>query len=134
MKDLIFDEFQNSVDECLLRHKSILDIMSKLQESEARVNRALIKSVTSCGCLKVEAERQHIPHNIDNLDLEDLDHCFDTHLKGNICNSCREILEKELGNHFFYIASVCNSLDLNLYDIFLKEYKNINALGKYTLK
>ncbi|HAG45078.1 MAG TPA: DUF1573 domain-containing protein, partial [Clostridium sp.] len=59
MKDLIFDEFQNSVDECLLRHKSILDIMSKLQESEARVNRALIKSVTSCGCLKVEAEKQH---------------------------------------------------------------------------
>lgn len=132
MKDLIFDEFQNSVDECLLRHRSILDIMSKLQESQARVNRALIKAVTSCGCIKVTAEKQHLPSNIDNLDLDDL--CFDTHLKGDICNSCREVLEKELGNHFFYIASICNSLDLNLYDIFLKEYKNINALGKYTLK
>jgi len=28
MKDLIFDEFQNSVDSSLLRHKSILDILS----------------------------------------------------------------------------------------------------------
>ena len=59
MKDVIFDNFQNSVDESLLRHRSILDIITKLQESQARVNRAVAKSVTNCGCIKVEAKKQY---------------------------------------------------------------------------
>jgi len=63
MKDLIFDEFQNAVDNSLLRHKSILDIMTKLQESQARVNRAVIKAVTSCGCLEIQAKKQCIPNS-----------------------------------------------------------------------
>ena len=41
MKDCIFDNFQNSVDESLLRHRSVLDVITKLQESDARVNRAV---------------------------------------------------------------------------------------------
>ncbi|EET85405.1 conserved hypothetical protein [Clostridium carboxidivorans P7] len=57
MKDVIFDDFQNAVDESLLRHKSILDIMTKLQESNARINRAIAKSITNCGCIKLTAEK-----------------------------------------------------------------------------
>lgn len=49
MKDIIFDDFQNAVSESLLRHKSVLDILSKLNESEARIDRAVTKSVTNCG-------------------------------------------------------------------------------------
>ena len=56
MKDVIFDDFQNSVNESLLRHRSVLDIMSKLQESEARINRAVVKTVTNCGCMTIEAK------------------------------------------------------------------------------
>ena len=41
MKDIIFDSFQNDVSESLLRHKSILDILTKYTESSSRVKRAV---------------------------------------------------------------------------------------------
>ena len=134
MKDVIFDNFQNSVDESLLRHRSILDIITKLQESQARVNRAVAKSITNCGCIKVEAKKQYTPANIDDLNLDTLSASLDTHMQGNLCKNCREVLERELGNNLFYITSLCNLLDLNLYDILLKEYDKINTLGKYTMR
>lgn len=134
MKDVIFDDFQNSVDESLLRHRSILDIITKLQESQARVNRAVAKSITNCGCIKVEAKKQYIPANIDDLNLDTLSASLDTHMQGNLCKNCREVLERELGNNLFYITSLCNLLDLNLYDILLKEYDKISTLGKYTMR
>ena len=134
MKDLIFDGFQNSVDESLLRHRSILDIITKLQESEARVNRAVVKSVTNCGCINIDAKKQYVPTNIEDLDLDTLGASLDTHMQGKLCDNCREVLEKELGNNLFYITSLCNLLDLNLYDILIKEYDKINTLGKYTMR
>lgn len=132
MKDLIFDNFQNAVDESLLRHKSILDILTKLQESEGRINRAVAKSVTNCGCIKVEAKKQELPKEDD--DIDDLAKALKTHVKGALCDNCREVIEREIGNNLFYLASLCNSLDLNLYDVFIKEYDRINTLGKYTLR
>lgn len=134
MKDCIFDNFQNSVDESLLRHRSILDIITKLQESAARVNRAVAKSITTCGCINVEAKKQYTPANIDDLNLDTLIASLDTHMQGKLCDNCREVLERELGNNLFYTTSLCNLLDLNLYDILLKEYDNISTLGKYTMR
>ena len=134
MKDCIFDNFQNSVDESLLRHRSILDIITKLQESEARVNRAVVKSITNCGCINVEAKKQYTPDNIEDLDLDTLSESLDTHMEGKLCENCREVLERELGNNIFYTTSLCNLLDLNLYDIILKEYDKINTLGKYNMR
>lgn len=135
MKDCIFDNFQNSVDESLLRHRSILDIITKLQESQARVNRAVVKSITNCGCIKVEAKKQYTPDNIDDdVNLDTLSASLDTHLEGNLCENCREVLERELGNNLFYTTSLCNLLDLNLYDVLLKEYDKINTLGKYNMR
>lgn len=133
MKDVIFDDYQNAVSENLLRHKSLLDIMTKLQESEARINRALAKSITNCGCIELNAEKQPLPQD-QNGDIEDFKTYFNTHLLGNMCDNCREILERELGNNLFYLTSLCNLLDLNLYDILLKEYNRINTLGKYTMR
>jgi NTP pyrophosphatase (non-canonical NTP hydrolase) len=134
MKDCIFDDFQNSVDESLLRHRSVLDIITKLQESEARVSRAVAKSVTNCGCIEVQAKKQYTTDNIDDLDLDTLSASLDTHMHGKLCDNCREVLESELGNNLFYITSLCNLLDLNLYDILLKEYDKISTLGKYTMR
>lgn len=133
MKDVIFDDYQNAVSENLLRHKSLLDIMTKLQESEARINRALAKSITNCGCIELNAEKQPLPQD-ENGDIKDFKTYFNTHLKGNMCDNCREMLERELGNNLFYFTSLCNLLDLNLYDILLKEYNRINTLGKYTMR
>jgi len=131
MKDVIFDDFQNAVSESLLRHKSILDILSKLNESEARINRAVAKSVTNCGCLKINAAKQQRPEDID---IESFSQCLKTHLEGTLCENCREVLEREIGNNLFYLTSLCNVLDLNLYDILLKEYDKIDTLGKYTFR
>jgi hypothetical protein len=128
MKDIIIDDFQNSVDECLLRHRSILDILTKLQESESRINRAVAKSVTNCGCIEINGTANKSTENKNSND-----NC-DTHLSGKLCVNCREVIEQEIGNNLFYLTSLCNLLDLNLYDIFLKEEDRINTLGKFTLR
>jgi hypothetical protein len=132
MKDVIFDDYQNLVQESLLRHKSILDITTKLQDSQARINRAFAKSVTNCGCLEIEAKKQRIPN--EEYDIESLKNCLQTHIKGKICENCREVLEREIGNNLFYLTSLCNVLDISLYDVMLREYDRINTLGKYTLR
>lgn len=133
MKDIIFDDFQNAVNDSLLRHRSLLDIITKLQESEGRINRAVAKSVTNCGCIQLEAKKQEVP-NIDDIDIEFLKDCLRSHLGGELCDNCRDIIEKEIGNNLFYLTSLCNLLDLNLYDILLKEYNKIDTLGKYTFR
>lgn len=137
MKDVIFDNFQNAVDECLLRHRSLLDIMTKLQESQGRINRALAKSVTNCGCIEIDAAKQQLPKSDDtdiDIDIDSFKKHLNTHLSGSLCNNCRDVLEREMGNNLFYLTSLCNLLDLNLYDILLKEYDKINTLGKYTFR
>ena len=134
MKDIIFDEFQNSVNESLLRHRSILDILTKLQESEARINRSVIKSVTNCGCLRIDSTKQDLPDNQEDVDIEELKYSLKTHVEGELCENCREVVESEIGNNLFYLASLCNTLNLNLYDVLLKELDNINTLGKFTLR
>lgn len=47
MKDIIFDDFQNCVNDSLIRHKSILDILTKYSESTSKVNRSVAKAVNS---------------------------------------------------------------------------------------
>lgn len=132
MKDIIFDDFQNSVDDSLLRHRSILDIMSKYTESTARVNRAITKAVTNCGCIKINADKQTLLN--DNMSMDELNNCLQSHISGKLCDNCREIIEKEMGNNLFYLTSLCNALGVNLYDILLNEYDKINTLGKFTMR
>ncbi|MEG2353909.1 MAG: DUF1573 domain-containing protein [Clostridium sp.] len=135
MKDIIFDQFQNSVNECLLRNRSILDIITKLEESQGRVNRAVIKSATNCGCIKISTtESADTLTDLDNIVIEYLNTCFDSNIKDTLCTNCREVIQQELGDHLFYIASLCNTLDLNMYDILLNELKGLNTLGKFSLK
>lgn len=124
MKDIILDNFQDDVNKLLLRHKSILDILTKYSESNARVNRAVAKSITNCGCIEVYAKKQDINFNSS----------LSNHLKGTLCDNCREIIQTEIGNSLFYLTSLCNCLDLNLYDILLKEENKINILGKFTFR
>ena len=132
MNDIIFDDFQNAVEGSLLRHKSILDILTKYAESQARVSRAIAKSVTNCGCIKINADKQYIPLDNDSDDVVDLS--LSTHLNGELCESCREVIEREIGNNVFYLTSLCNALDINLYDVLLKENDKINTLGKFTFR
>ena len=125
MKDIIYDDFQNSVNDSLLRHKSIIDLLTKYSESSARVNRAIAKSVTNCGCIEIHAKKQNLSteDSINNISL-------DTHIEGSLCDECRDIIEQEMGNNLFYLTALCNNLGINLYDILLQEFVQLPCLGK----
>lgn len=130
MKDLLYNHFQDSVDELLIRHKSILDVLTKFQESQTRVNRAVVKAVTTCGCIEINSKKQSYSNEVSIQELKDF---MDTHLKGNICSNCRDIIEKELGNNLFYMAALCNLVDVSMYDVLLKEYEKIKTLGVFNM-
>lgn len=128
MRDLLCGEFQESVAKTLIRHRSVLDILTKLQEANSRTNRAVAKAVTSCGCVKVDADKQRVPLDAS---LQDLHQFMQTHVHGELCEQCRDILETELGSVLFYVAALCNLFDLNLYDIFVKEQRKLVTLGVF---
>ena len=125
VKDLLCDEFQNTVSELLIRHQSILDILTKFQESTARVSRAVAKAVTSCSCIKVVTEKTLLPEDVT---VEQLKALLNSNIYGSICDDCRDIIESEMGKSLFYMAAMCNTLDLNLYDVLVKEQKKIDTL------
>ncbi|SHK25567.1 hypothetical protein SAMN02745227_01907 [Anaerobranca californiensis DSM 14826] len=130
MRDIDCKTFQDKVDELLVRHRSILDVLSKFQESNARVNRSVVKAVTNCGCINITASKKDLPPDID---LEQMKNFMETHLQGKLCDSCKEIIEMELGNNLFYLVSLCNLLNLDLSEILKKEYGKISILGKFNL-
>jgi predicted house-cleaning noncanonical NTP pyrophosphatase (MazG superfamily) len=123
-------DFEKNVITYLLRHQSILDIMSKYQETCARTNRALIKSVTACGCLKIKAQKQPLPPEATINDLKEL---FSNHLNGELCDNCREIIITELGKNLFYITALCNTLGINLQEIITAENSKVKTLGKFNM-
>ncbi|RNC62763.1 MAG: hypothetical protein AWM53_02038 [Candidatus Dichloromethanomonas elyunquensis] len=125
------DNFQKIVDSMLIQHQSILDILSKGQEASARVNRAIIKSVTSCGCISIEAQKYTIP---EEATLADLKFIFNSHLKGVLCPNCRDIIETELGKQFFYIAALANTLGFSLDEVLEKEQQKLKTLTVYNLR
>lgn len=131
VKDMVLDNFQYTVQELLVRNKSILDAITKFQDSNARINRSIVKAVTQCGCLKIDADKQHYP---ESMDFEEIKSSIKTHLEGNLCETCRDLLEKDIGRNLFYLASICNTLDLNLYDIIIKELERVKMLGQYNLR
>jgi hypothetical protein len=129
-KNISCNDFQNQVDDVLIRHKSILDIITKLEEYTSRINRAVVKSATSCGCIEINATKQDYSKD----SLEEIKNSMENHVKGNMCPGCKEILEEEIGAYLFYLAALCNTLDINMSDALLKEYSNMKALGIFGLK
>jgi len=131
LNDMVVDKFQFTVQELLVRNKSIIDQLTKFQDSNSRVNRTIVKAVTQCGCIQINAHKQ--PFDDDSV-FEDISSSVETHLSGTLCESCRDLIEKELGSNLFYMASLCNSLDLNLYDVMIKELERAKMLGKYNMR
>ncbi len=132
LKDTILDELQYTSQDLLIRNKSILDSTTKMLDSSARISRTLSKAATQCGCIKIYAEKQQIPKLTENL--EEMQSHMQTHIEGALCDNCRELLEKDIGRNLFYLSAICNTLDLNLYDIIIKELKRLKLLGKYSLR
>lgn len=130
MSDLDCGKFQETVSECLIRHRSVLDVTSKLQEASSRVNRAVAKAVTSCGCISINATRQSCPEDTSYGELRSY---MQNHLNGELCEGCRDIVEAELGRTIFYMAALCNLFGLELQDIIDKEHGRVSLLGPYNL-
>ncbi len=123
-------DFQELVDKYLIRHRSVLDIMTKLSESTARTNRALAKAVTICGCVQISAQKQDFPADINYSELREY---MQSHLEGELCESCREFVENEMGRTVFYLAALSDALGLDLDDVIDKEKKKLEALGVFSL-
>lgn len=126
----ICNKLQAEIPNVLARHKSILDITTKLDEYNARTNRAIAKSVTRCGCISIHATKQ----DLGTDSLQDMLKNAKSHVEGALCESCKDVLETEIGTYLFYLASLCHVLDLDLQTIIEKEYDRVKTLGIYTLK
>ena len=126
----LMEELQDQVSETLIRHKSIIDIMTKLHEYNSRINRAVVKSVTYCGCISIEAEKQ----DYSSESLSDALAKVDSHVRGDLCPNCKEVLEEEIGAYIYFLASLANTLDFRLKDTINKELERTKALGLYGMK
>ena len=130
MKETDLATLQHLVSQYLIRHRSILDVQSKLNETTARISRAMAYAVATCGCVQIHAERQRFPRDVG---LGDVRGFLSTHLQGEPCERCREHLEDEIGSTLFYLAALCHITGLNLDGILRKERDRVSALGVYHL-
>ncbi len=130
MRQADCNAFQKTVSEYLVRNRSILDVMTKLQDASTRVNRAIAKTVTSCGCLNIDASKQEIPEDVSYSEVAGY---VKSHLEGELCPDCSDVIETELGKALFYIAAICCLLDLDLEKVMNRENDRINTLGAFSL-
>jgi hypothetical protein len=124
------NEFQQTVSLSLIRHRSVLDVMTKYQDACARVNRALAKAVTTCGCLEINAAKQELPADAS---LSEMSEYVKTHLEGHLCPNCAEIIEEEMGKSMFFLAAICTLTGIDLHGVIKRENDRITTLGFYSL-
>lgn len=124
------DDFQSQVSELLIRHRSVLDVMSKIQESAARINRSLTKAITECGCAQVVAKKQTYD---PQKSLQENKILMETHFSGPLCEHCRDVMTAEMGKNLFYLSALCNITDIKLDDVLRKEAERLHTLGVFNL-
>lgn len=124
------DAFQQQVSQLLIRHRSILDVISKTHESTARVNRALAKAVTECGCVEVTAKKQTFD---TSKELREHSSKLETHVNGRLCEHCKEIITAELGKSLFYLTALCDITEIKLSDVLNSEVNRLHTLGVFNL-
>jgi len=130
MNSLSLNQFQTQVSDLLLRHRSLLDVLSKTTQSNAAVSRAVTKAVTECGCIQVHAGKQHYS---TEMTIEDAKKLLDTHITGELCENCTEAVNAELGRNLFYLASLCNLLGVDMQQVIEDESKRCSTLGFFNM-
>ena len=123
-------EFQKTTADLQLLNKSILDIVTKLDEQTSMLNRAVSKSATHCGCIEIHATKQiYSPHK----SLEENQKELDTHIEGVLCPKCKDKIKEEMGELLFYIASMCQALNLSFEEVLSEKHNHLKTLGLYNL-
>jgi len=123
-------QFQDQVADLLLRHRSLLDVLSKVQQSSAAVGRSVTKSATECGCIEVNATKQ--PY-MPEMSLDQAKQQLATHMSGHLCEQCIDVVSAELGRHIFYISALSNLLDIDLERVVENESKKCATLGLFNM-
>src|SRR5699024_1301295 len=122
--------FQEQVSELLLRHRSILDVLSKLDQSNSSVHRSVIKSITECGCIKVNAEKQNYSEEVEP---ELLRKQMKSHVDGQLCDNCKDLVMGELCKNLFFLSALSNVLEIDLDEVLKKESGKCNTLGFFNM-
>ena len=123
-------EFQQQVSELLLRHRSLLDVVTKFSQAGASVNRAVAKSITECGCIELKTQHREFSEEAG----------FDQALRqaapdkqGELCENCLDAIRGEMGKNLFYLSALCNLLDINMEEVVAKEAQKCSTLGFFNL-
>lgn len=124
MKKTLTEDFQHTVESLHIWNKSILDILSKLQISSAKVSRTAVKAVTGCGCIEIDGKKSIVTFEKKENGSQ---------IRGVLCDECRAELEREIGESLYYTVSMCNAFGLNVDKILTKELERVKTLGKYNL-
>ena len=125
MEQFILEEFSCAVEEVMRRNVSFFDVITKLETSNAKMSRAAAKAITQCGCVHFEPKEK----KKREATLKER-----SGVRGEMCDSCREELEKAVGEHLFYLSGFLSITGLNFYDVYLKEMSRQRTLGKYSLR
>jgi hypothetical protein len=126
----MLEAFQATVDDVLVRHRSMLDVLTKLQEADSRLARAAAKAVTACGCISITANRQRIPADAHFKSW----HLYvRSHVDGTLCARCRDALETEFGQSLFYQSALASLLEVDLSEVLERELNRLKALGIFNL-
>ena len=124
------EDFQQKVATLIVRNQNVLDILTKCQGAWGKICRSTVKTATGCGCLKITAQKTLASFGDDEeFSPEEV-----SGVCGSLCSECRSRIENEIGEVLFYIAGLCNALGLSMGDIMKKEIKNVEVLGKYSLR
>lgn len=118
------DEISDTINKFYKRNKSLVDTMSKTKLSLEKAIRAITKAATHCGCIEFYAKKQPCG----------LDEAVSILMKGKLCDSCRQEIEKELGQSIFYLISLMLILECDPVEIIKNENNNIKILGKFNLR
>lgn len=130
MSDSKSDDFQQKVSALIIRNQNVLDILTKCQGACGKICRSTVKTATGCGCLTISAQKK-LPVFSEENDFPAKEMSGTT---GTLCPDCKSSIENEIGEMLFYIAGLCNALGLSMRDIMKKEIKNVEVLGKYSLR
>lgn len=121
-------EFQQQVSELLLRHRSLLDVVTKFSQAGASVNRAVAKSITECGCIELNARNQGFS---EEMAFDQALRQSKSHMHGELCENCRDAIRGEMGKNLFYLSALCNLLDINMEEVVAKEAEKCSTLGLF---
>ncbi len=123
-------EFQQQVSELLLRHRSLLDVLTKYSQSNASVNRAVSKAITECGCIELNARHQGFS---EEMELDQAMKQSKSHMEGRLCENCLDIVRSELGKNMFYMSALCNLLGISMEEVVAKESDKCSTLGLFNM-